>query len=202
MSRFSHYDSDEERLPEGMVRIGYDADTEIYTYRDADGSYWEGPPGSRYGQLTKVSDGLPSHNDASPHDPFLPSHDDGENEDAPPPPYDDVSRGGAARGYMSLGMAGETQQPRSWRTELMPLLNFFLVIGLCLLLVFWFLYMRGGRWDGVCREGSVMYTIQKGDTCWDVAQRHHLSLAELMKANDGLDCSRLKVGGTMCLPKE
>lgn len=34
----SRYDSDEERLPEGMERIGYDADTETYTYRDADGS--------------------------------------------------------------------------------------------------------------------------------------------------------------------
>lgn len=55
MSRFSYYDTDEERLPEGFERVGYDADTGVYTYRDTrDGSYWEGPAGSRYGRLTRV----------------------------------------------------------------------------------------------------------------------------------------------------
>lgn len=34
-----------------MERVGYDADTETYSYRDRDGSYWEGAPGARYGQL-------------------------------------------------------------------------------------------------------------------------------------------------------
>ncbi|KAH7402244.1 hypothetical protein DE146DRAFT_460006 [Phaeosphaeria sp. MPI-PUGE-AT-0046c] len=44
-------DQDQSRLPEGMERVGYDADTERYTFRDADGSLWESAPGSRYGQL-------------------------------------------------------------------------------------------------------------------------------------------------------
>lgn len=57
MGRRSYYDTDEERLPEGMTRIGYDADTETYTFRDADGSIWESAPGSRYGNLTKISNG-------------------------------------------------------------------------------------------------------------------------------------------------
>ena len=34
-----------------MQRVGYDADTQTYTYRDQDGSYWEGDPGARYGLL-------------------------------------------------------------------------------------------------------------------------------------------------------
>ncbi|KAI1081404.1 hypothetical protein F5B20DRAFT_535982 [Whalleya microplaca] len=56
MGRWSYLDSDDERLPEGMVRIGYDADDGTYTFRDtADGSVWESAPGNRYGRLTCVS---------------------------------------------------------------------------------------------------------------------------------------------------
>ena len=54
MGRWSHLDTDEERLPDGMTRIGYDADTQIYTYRDSDGSTWEGAPGNQYGKLFRV----------------------------------------------------------------------------------------------------------------------------------------------------
>ncbi|SPQ22678.1 48f9a77f-bdbc-45b7-8cf8-497a92e24739 [Thermothielavioides terrestris] len=54
MGRWSHLDSDDERLPDGMVRVGYDADTQVYTYRDRDGSYWEGAPGCKYGRLYRV----------------------------------------------------------------------------------------------------------------------------------------------------
>ncbi|KAM0558058.1 hypothetical protein ACHAPJ_005225 [Fusarium lateritium] len=59
MSRFSRYDTDEERLPEGMERVGYDADSQTYTFRDADGSYWESAPGNQYGHLTKVGEAHP-----------------------------------------------------------------------------------------------------------------------------------------------
>ncbi|KAL2065731.1 hypothetical protein VTL71DRAFT_3401 [Oculimacula yallundae] len=51
MPRYSQGDSDDENLPEGMKRVGYDADTQTYTYRDSDGSFWEGEPGARYGVL-------------------------------------------------------------------------------------------------------------------------------------------------------
>jgi hypothetical protein len=37
---------DDHRLPEGMKRIGYDADTSQYAFRDRDGSLWQGPEGS------------------------------------------------------------------------------------------------------------------------------------------------------------
>lgn len=39
--RYEVLDSDEGRLPEGMKRVGYDADTEIYTYQDERGNYWQ-----------------------------------------------------------------------------------------------------------------------------------------------------------------
>lgn len=55
MGRWSHLDTDEERMPDGMTRIGYDADTQTYTFRDAaDGSLWKGVPGSQYGRLFRV----------------------------------------------------------------------------------------------------------------------------------------------------
>jgi hypothetical protein len=44
---------DNYRLPEGMQRVGYDADTERYTYKQTDGSYWEGAEGARYGTLRR-----------------------------------------------------------------------------------------------------------------------------------------------------
>jgi hypothetical protein len=39
-----------------MTRVGYDEATQKYTYQDQDGSYWEGPEGARFGQLTKGMD--------------------------------------------------------------------------------------------------------------------------------------------------
>jgi len=57
MGRWSYLDTDAERLPEGMTRVGYDADTQVYRYLDTtDGSYWEGAPGCRYGKLFRVRD--------------------------------------------------------------------------------------------------------------------------------------------------
>lgn len=51
-TRCSHKIQDEHRLPHGMERVGYDADTQTYTYRDrAEGRYYEGESGARYGVL-------------------------------------------------------------------------------------------------------------------------------------------------------
>ncbi|KAI1659476.1 hypothetical protein F4813DRAFT_401530 [Daldinia decipiens] len=42
MGRWSHLDTDEERLPHGVKRIGYDADDQEYTFFDtSDGSIWD-----------------------------------------------------------------------------------------------------------------------------------------------------------------
>ncbi|KIW04475.1 hypothetical protein, variant [Verruconis gallopava] len=53
-------DDDKYRLPEGVVRIGYDADRQCYQFYDhSDGSLWEGPEGSQYGKLRRISAGPP-----------------------------------------------------------------------------------------------------------------------------------------------
>ncbi|KAH6875355.1 hypothetical protein BKA58DRAFT_119576 [Alternaria rosae] len=51
MGRWTDMDSDAERLPQGFERIGYDADTQTYTFRDASGLIYESEPGNRYGEL-------------------------------------------------------------------------------------------------------------------------------------------------------
>ena len=44
-------DDDSSRLPEGFQRIGYDADTQIYTFKSPEGELYESAPGNRYGEL-------------------------------------------------------------------------------------------------------------------------------------------------------
>jgi hypothetical protein len=177
MGRWSQYDTDEERLPEGMTRIGYDADEEVYTFRDTDGSIWESAPGNQYGRLTRVSRPPP------PRESF---DDETEPEDLPPP-------------Y-------EVVEPEvSWRHEMMPLFNFFLIIGLFMIGVFF--YLRGAvgsshRMPKVqCGLGTVEYGIKGGDTCWAIAQMSGSSVDALRKENRGLNCDALKIGHIICVPE-
>lgn len=51
---------DSYRLPEGMKRIGYDADNKCYYFRDRDGQAWEGNPGEEYGTMHKLVSPPPS----------------------------------------------------------------------------------------------------------------------------------------------
>lgn len=43
-------------MPEGFIRVAYDADTEVYTFRDSVGTLYKGAPGARYGVLTPIND--------------------------------------------------------------------------------------------------------------------------------------------------
>ncbi|KAK0469305.1 uncharacterized protein EV420DRAFT_1472560 [Desarmillaria tabescens] len=54
MVRWSQYNEDSYRLPEGFRRIGYDADTMRYTFSDKRGKLYQSPPGEEYGTLTPV----------------------------------------------------------------------------------------------------------------------------------------------------
>ncbi|KAG1763504.1 hypothetical protein EV702DRAFT_181587 [Suillus placidus] len=46
---------DSHRLPEGIKRIAYDADTQQYTFRDRSGQLYQNPSGETYGVLKAVS---------------------------------------------------------------------------------------------------------------------------------------------------
>ncbi|KAI1144275.1 carbohydrate-binding module family 50 protein [Hypoxylon sp. FL0543] len=171
MSRWSQYDTDEERLPEGMQRIGYDADAQTYTFRDADGSIWESAPGNRYGGLHRVDRTLPPYGDDT-HDATNPLR------------------------------SSPTEPRRSWRHEMMPLLNWFLLVGLFLLFIFWFI---GGTTKRVaptaCHDHSSPYKIKSGDTCWAIAEEHGVPLDSLAHENKGLNCDELPIGATVCIPR-
>ncbi|KAI1497737.1 hypothetical protein F5X99DRAFT_355924 [Biscogniauxia marginata] len=173
MGRWSQYDTDEERLPEGMQRIGYDADSQTYTFRDADGGIWESAPGNHYGQLRRVSTTLG------------PYEDDEDSTDPYPSAPTDI------------------KPQASWRQEMTPLLNWFLLVGLFLLLVFWFISRQHGRGSEIttCGDQSSLYTIKSGDTCWGIAEDKSVSLDALLHENEGLDCDKLEIGGKICVPK-
>ena len=44
---------DDYRLPEGMKRVGYDADVGKYFFRDNEGQLWEGQEGAEFGEMTR-----------------------------------------------------------------------------------------------------------------------------------------------------
>jgi hypothetical protein len=92
MGRWSYLDTDEERLPEGMTRVGYDADTQTYTFRDTrNNSLWEGAPGCEYGRMHRVSRGnttsyTTSTSSSSSRTPRSPAARR-VSDDEPPPAY-------------------------------------------------------------------------------------------------------------------
>lgn len=54
MQRANTTSQDSSRLPEGFQRIGYDADTQVYTFKSPEGELYESAPGNRYGELWPV----------------------------------------------------------------------------------------------------------------------------------------------------
>ncbi|KAJ7076448.1 hypothetical protein B0H15DRAFT_595026 [Mycena belliarum] len=51
MGRWTQYDEDSYRLPEGVVRTGYDADTGQYIFQSRGGETYRGVAGSQYGPM-------------------------------------------------------------------------------------------------------------------------------------------------------
>jgi len=74
----SYQDDDAGRLPAGLKRVGYDADTETYTYESPEGKLYRGAPGNRYGRLVPDSEPVDNdlgqlvHDDAGSNRYFLP----------------------------------------------------------------------------------------------------------------------------------
>jgi hypothetical protein len=176
MPRWSEYDTDEERLPEGMQRIGYDADSQTYTFRDAEGGIWESAPGNRYGQLRRVTSTLPSYTE--------------DDESSPTQP-------------LTFSAPEDSSRQASWRQEMMPLLNWFLLVGVFLLVIIWFISGKSGSSTEIvrsCGDETTPYEIKTGDTCWAIAEAKSVPLDVLLQNNEGLDCDKLAVGDTICVP--
>lgn len=101
-----------------------------------------------------------------------------------------------------LAGRSHSQWEISWRHELMPLLNFGVIIGVALLLLFWYLHAAAGsdkKVDVKCPIGTGPYTIHKGDTCWAIAEGKGIDVEDILKANPNLNCDALPVGSQICL---
>ena len=52
----------------------------------------------------------------------------------------------------------------------------------------------------VCPEGTYEYTIERGDTLFDLAQRYNITVDAIIGANPGIDPDRLRIGQVICIP--
>ncbi|KZT22651.1 carbohydrate-binding module family 50 protein [Neolentinus lepideus HHB14362 ss-1] len=182
MGRWTQYDEDEYRLPEGMKRVGYDSDTQKYYYRDQDGSLWEGAEGAGYGELKKVSDA-----------PAVVEEVDTADIEA---------GGGRADGYAPL--ATEIDQPATHARSSAAyrnLLPFFLLICVALLLVVR-LVVRTPPPAVPCPADTDPYRVEVGDTCWGICESRGCKLDALRQVNPGMKCESLRVGQVVCVPEK
>ncbi|KAF9487491.1 hypothetical protein BDN71DRAFT_1404682 [Pleurotus eryngii] len=181
MGRWTQYDEDEYRLPAGMKRVGYDADTGRYQYRDAAGHLYEGPEGSQFGELTRVGSA-----------PITTSNEDDDDLEALPVRAD---------GYQPLATDGITRHRYNIESPYRILFPFFLGIGVILLLV-WRLVLSPGLSPPkpLCPEDTQSYLVQPGDNCWEIAHSHGCPWPEFQKLNSNINCDRLTPGAVVCLP--
>ncbi|KAF5385074.1 hypothetical protein D9615_000991 [Tricholomella constricta] len=188
MGRWTQYDEDEYRLPEGMKRIGYDADTGRYQFQDRDGSVWQGAEGAEFSEMTRVSDSRARGSASQDHE------DDVDVEAAPTRPdgYQALSVDPDRASYLN------NDSNSSPYTSLFP---FFLIIAVVLLLI-WRLLISPilAAPPSACAKQTMAYWVQPGDSCWDIAKTHGCTLEELKVLNSQLDCAALMPGTTVCLP--
>jgi hypothetical protein len=117
-----------------MRRIGYDADTQTYTYRDdADGSIWEGPPGSRYGKLTQIEGPKPARRRTPPPSP--PPLPPRKKDDSPRESNDQRS----TRPFTDFGQVHQNEDRPVVRREDWRMLAPFLLLVCLFLLLIWHL---------------------------------------------------------------
>ncbi|CDO77271.1 Carbohydrate-Binding Module Family 50 protein [Trametes cinnabarina] len=195
MGRWTQYDEDSTRLPEGMTRVGYDSDTGRYYFRDRDGSLWEGPQGAQYGEMKRVQ-GAPVLTDDHAHD------EDEEAEIGVPSSRVD--------GYTPLAVDADGRTvPHARHTSRTDsayriMLPFFLIIVVVLLLVFRLVHSSPLADPSEpplrCPGASEAYTVVRGDTCWELSQARGCSVQDILSVNQGLSCEAIRPGQAICLP--
>ncbi|KAF9225218.1 carbohydrate-binding module family 50 protein [Gyrodon lividus] len=202
MGRWTQYDEDDYRLPEGVKRIGYDSDTGRYYFRDQEGLTYQGPEGSEFGELTQGNHLSVVHRarfqfclTVSELPISISSEVDDDNDDLEAAP----TRGS---GYQPLAVdehgSRHVLRGGAYRT----LFPFFLIIAVTLLLI-WRLVLLPTRTAPVpCPSTTISYFIQPGDTCWDIARRHNSTLDKFIIVNPKVTCSNLHPGDRVCVPDE
>ena len=79
------------------------------------------------------------------------------------------------------------------------MLPFFLLVSVFLLALYRFLWSAAPT-PLACAKNSVLYLVKPGDSCWAIANDRGATVADLMKFNQGMDCSLLKAGTEICVP--
>jgi hypothetical protein len=79
---------------------------------------------------------------------------------------------------------------------------FFLIICIFLLWVFSGFRLPFSRSPSepittTCAPSERLYTVERSDTCWEIAQRYDVELDNLVRR---VDCDALMPGATLCLP--
>ncbi len=155
---------DQNQQHHGMDPVGYDADTQVYTYRDAQGNYYDTDEGSgRYGNLRQT--------------------------------YTATSTARQS-GFNGEGVPAEVVA-NDWKM----MKPFVLLITVVLLALLWYVNFGGSAPEWICQPGFEKYAIAKGDTCWGLAVARKTTVDGLIKANEGLECEKLQVGGFICIPE-
>lgn len=187
-NRYTHYDSDAYRLPEGMRRVGYDADTQQYTFRDSQVCLW--CLCNSYTFLT-IHAGL-LHRRArlvGLFSVFFGPQCVSANEYGGRLTYTSPLRGNERDDDIEFTPPSFTAVNSPYR----PLLPFFLIVAVVLLVLVKFIYSGSSTH---CKHGE--YTISKGDTCWGIAMSQHVPLDQLQQS---LPCNALIPGTRICLPE-
>jgi len=186
MGRWTQYDEDDYRLPEGMKRVGYDADTQKYYFKDQGGALWEGAEGTEFGELTKVG-----HNTV--HFAANSTEDDDDVEARPD-------------GYQALATDADAV-PHKHRVDntnaYRTLFPFLMMVFVALLLVLRLVAPHASSEDPVvtmCSGYAHAYRVKEGDTCWDIAQSRGFVVQDILDANPGLECKLLTPTEIICLP--
>ncbi|ENI09609.1 hypothetical protein COCC4DRAFT_37129 [Bipolaris maydis ATCC 48331] len=191
MGRWTDMDSDAERLPCGFERIGYDADTQTYTFRDADGTIYESEPGNRYGEMHRVDSRSSSQSSRSASIHLL-----------------DNRNGRPSRTFDEIFNHHQDAISKDSRDAVRMMLPFALIVLVFLILVFKLLYtgdaasLTPAKESLDCRQGSHEIQIKQGDTCWAIAQTSHITVEELLElqGNSHVDCDRLAPAKGICVP--
>lgn len=190
--------------------MGYDADTQVYTFRDSDGAYYESAPGNRYGVLrpTGESSGhssAPDEASASLISPEKSKHDIGDEESLDGDSDLAEWQLDARRARRARRHAAASKDPFGTRQAIKMLLPFALLVIVFLLAFFKFL--SGASTDEKqpqvdCAEGFQAVEVQSGETCWAIAKARGITVDELtgIQGNEDVDCDVLGVGQGICVP--
>jgi len=183
MGRWTQYDEDDYRLPEGMKRVGYDSDSGRYYFRDREGALYEGGQGCEFGEMTRVFSA-----------PIAIPELEGDIEAAPP----------RADGYQALATeSGVTPSHRYATTSAYrTIFPFFLLVAVVLLLI-WRLVLyptSSSIPPPPCPDKTMPYWVKSGDSCWEIARAHGCSLDRFKDLNPRVDCDKLMPGRRVCLP--